>query len=159
MWRVDRAESYASLNLVGFLRWSLRNAPLVCFHPPNTNQNQKLPRRRPTTNNNTRHNIIKNQTMAVSEADRRQRKKTKIFDESGLTDADRRVVRSEQRTLQEGMIDGSIGWKEGREANNAIFEDRVAYSRELVIDVENTTLALTGFAKEVEATVQVSWHG
>jgi hypothetical protein len=98
--------------------------------------------------------------MAVSEVDRRQRKKTKIFDESGLTDADRRVVRSEQRTLQEGMIDGSIGWKEGREANNAIFEDRVAYSRELVIDVENTTLALTGFAKEVEATVQVSCqHG
>jgi hypothetical protein len=95
--------------------------------------------------------------MAVSES-RRQHKKHKIFDESGLTDAERREIRTHQRSLQEQMRSGEIGWEQGRVENNEIFATKVAYSRELVIDVENSTIALSGFAKEVESKVQVSHH-
>lgn len=85
---------------------------------------------------------------------RPQRKKPKFLDPD-LSDAQRREVRSHQRSIQEQMLNGELGWEQGRAQNNDIFKNKVAFAREMVIDVENGKIALGGFAKEVEATVQV----
>lgn len=97
--------------------------------------------------------------MADSNAARRQSNKkfaTPLLDESGFTDGHRRVTRSDQRSIHEGLLNKTIGWEEAREANNAIFASRVAYTRELGLDVDNSALALSNFAKEVESKLQVS---
>lgn len=85
---------------------------------------------------------------------RRQRKKLKALN-ADLTDAERREVRSQQRTIGEKMANGEMSWEDGRDQNNALFSKKVAFTRELALDLENSKIALSGFAKEVEATVQV----
>jgi hypothetical protein len=64
----------------------------------------------------------------------RSSKKPRLFDESGLTDAERRVIRQSQRTLQQTLRDGEYDTfeelAEVRETNNRMFQSSVRFTRE-----------------------------
>lgn len=86
---------------------------------------------------------------------RRKKKKVKIMTNSGLTDADRRQLRNQQRKLQEEIISGdSAAQNEARDRNNELW-DKVRYTREAVLDSENVDLIAASMARKAEAMVQV----
>ena len=101
---------------------------------------------------------------------RRKKKKIKMGDESGLTDAERRKLRRKQRelakALQEGPISNSSNAEDDddhqgdfvtnvREKNNQLFE-KVAYTREAVLDAENVCAIASKMSKKVDDMIQVS---
>lgn len=61
-------------------------------------------------------------------------KRTKLFSDSGLSDLERREIRQNQRALQQTLRDGEHSTidelSEARKTNNAIFNDKVRYTRE-----------------------------
>lgn len=74
-------------------------------------------------------------TTAATTMTTKKKKKIKLFADSGLTDAARREIRQSQRALQQTLRDGgecatSTGLAEARATNNAIFHDRVVFTRE-----------------------------
>lgn len=86
---------------------------------------------------------------------RRKKKKVKIMTNSGLTDADRRQLRNQQRKLQEEIISGDpAAQNEARDRNNELW-DKVRYTREAVLDSENVDLIAASMARKAEAMVQV----
>ena len=86
---------------------------------------------------------------------RRKKKKVKIMTHSGLTDADRRQLRNQQRKLQEEIISGDpAAQSEARDRNNELW-DKVRYTREAVLDSENVDLIAASMARKAEAMVQV----
>lgn len=83
---------------------------------------------------------------------RRSSKRIKVFE--GLTDAERRQVRHEQRQLQERLqTDNSLD--EVREENNKIFNSKVRFTREAVLDIDNCNALATKYLQQVEQNVQV----
>ena len=87
---------------------------------------------------------------------RRKKKKVKIMTHSGLTDADRRQLRNQQRKLQEEIISGDpAAQSEARDRNNELW-DKVRYTREAVLDSENVELITSKAAREAEKIIQVS---
>ena len=95
---------------------------------------------------------------AAARRNKKSKRKFKVFDESGLTDAQRRALRQEQRGLQAGLKAGEHGTledlQEAREKNNELF-DQVRYTREAVLDADNVDMIVTQYAQKVEKDVQV----
>jgi hypothetical protein len=66
---------------------------------------------------------------------RQQRKKPKLMDESGLTEAERRRIRQSQRALQQTLREtvedvGFAELEQVRQRNNQVFQSSVLYTRE-----------------------------
>jgi type II secretory pathway component PulC len=90
-----------------------------------------------------------------------RRKKVKMFE--GLTDAERRQLREDQRKLhatleaedyaQDENADGTT-LDQVRDENNDLFK-KVRWTRELVLDADNVDVLATKYAKQVEQKVQV----
>ena len=108
---------------------------------------------------------------------KKKHKKMKMGDESGLTDAERRKLRRDQRELAKALQDGPVHTNnndEGdndndddndngdfvtqvREKNNQLFE-KVAYTREAVLDAENVCAIAAKMSKKVDDMIQVSLY-
>lgn len=92
---------------------------------------------------------------------KRKAKKMKMGEESGLTDAERRKLRREQRELAEALQDGPVDADEDatfvtdiRDKNNDLFVF-VAYTREAVLDAENMHAIASKLSKKVDDMIQV----
>lgn len=93
----------------------------------------------------------------------RRNKRVKIMHESGQTDADRRMLRNDLRKLQKTIIHDAEKMENPREDTfleirqeaNVLF-DKVAYTREAVLDGENVELISSRAARQVDRLVQVS---
>jgi len=91
-----------------------------------------------------------------------KKKKIAVFDEAGITDAERRQLRHDQRQLHDVIVDDQRATEapmqfleETRNQNNVLFE-KVAYTREAVLDAENFDLIAQKCVQQVERMVQVS---
>ena len=90
----------------------------------------------------------------------RKKKKMKMGDDSGLTDEERRLLRRQQRELAKALQDGPVDDDDGdfvnnvREKNNVLFE-KVAYTREAVLDAENVHSIAAKLSKKVDDMIQV----
>jgi hypothetical protein len=84
---------------------------------------------------------------------------------SGQTDTDRRLLRNQQRKLQEDILSGAVAPEEEddddqpafqkmRKLNNRLWE-QVRYTREAVLDSENVDLIAANAARQAESIVQV----
>ncbi|KAL3786500.1 hypothetical protein HJC23_010666 [Cyclotella cryptica] len=99
-------------------------------------------------------------------ADRRKKKKVKIMSNSGQSDADRRLLRQQQRKLNEDILAGAVdngddnesneepSFQKMRKMNNKLW-DQVRYTREAVLDSENVDLIAANAARQAESLVQV----
>jgi hypothetical protein len=112
---------------------------------------------------------------------RSKRTRQGVFDESGMTDQERRTLRRNQRQLHETIRqdkrealastsdkedgeddDDSAAEKDApmeflqsaRQQNNVLFE-KVLYTREAVLDAENVDLIAQKYVQQVERLVQV----
>lgn len=94
---------------------------------------------------------------------RSRRRKFAVFEESGLTEEDRRNLRRKQRDLhhrvnQEVGRDENEGvmefLSERRDENNQLF-NKVAYTREAVLDADNAELIAAKTLQQVDQMVQV----
>jgi hypothetical protein len=87
------------------------------------------------------------------------KRKFAVFEDSGITDAERREIRQSQRTLQQTLRNGEAGTmdelEEMRQRNNEIYQDRVRFTREAVLDADNVDLITGQMAKQIENQVQV----
>lgn len=74
---------------------------------------------------------------------------------SGMTEAERREVRKEQRALQKKLVDGDgIEVEDARGENNKIFK-RVKFTREAVLDGDNLNLIATKASHKMDRLIQV----
>jgi len=86
---------------------------------------------------------------------KRKKKKRPMFDES-MTDADRRVIRRQQRQVGFELIQSTSieDAQKARALNNSIFE-KVVYTREAVLDAENVKSITQKLSHHAERQVQV----
>lgn len=86
----------------------------------------------------------------------RAAKRIRVFDESDITDSDRRNLRQKQRLRREEIDQATTldDLKQQRRNNNVLFSD-VRYPREAVLDSENVELIAQKFVKCSESLVQV----
>mmetsp|Transcript_21864 Transcript_21864/g.28291 ORF Transcript_21864/g.28291 Transcript_21864/m.28291 type:complete len:349 (-) Transcript_21864:79-1125(-) len=94
---------------------------------------------------------------------RRRRPAVAVFEDSGLTEEDRRKLRRKQRDLYH-QVDQEIGrggeedrmdfLSRNRDSNNKLFS-KVAYTREATLDAENAQLIAVKTLQEVDQMVQV----
>jgi hypothetical protein len=92
---------------------------------------------------------------------RRGRKRVKLFNESGLTDHERRALRQNQREIAQTLREGDLGediaeLERVRHANNDMFRKQVKFTREAVLDADNLDLIAANYAQHVEKQVTVS---
>jgi hypothetical protein len=81
-----------------------------------------------------------------------RRKKVKMFE--GVTDAERRQLRKDQRNLHAtSLVDGTT-LDQVRHKNNILFKN-VRWTRELVLDADNVDVLVSQHARQVEQKVQV----
>lgn len=100
------------------------------------------------------HNRRRSSAGGEDNSRRRRNKRIKVFE--GLTDAERRQVRHQQRQLQERLqTDSSLD--DVREENNKIFNAKVRFTREAVLDIDNCNALATKYVQQVEQNVQVSY--
>lgn len=86
--------------------------------------------------------------------------KLPVFEESGITDAERRDLRNRQRTIALVLRDECPGIEhveEQRCKNNDLFETKVCYTREAVLDADNVELIVAKYSKQIEKSVLVSF--
>ena len=96
----------------------------------------------------------------------RKRVRVDLFEESGMTEEERRKVRHKQRSLHEKIELGPGSEDETnmeflskvRDENNELF-DSVRYTREAVLDAENTGLLVSKTLFEVDKLRQVRREG
>lgn len=118
---------------------------------------------------------------------RTKRTRRGVFDESGLTDQERRNLRRSLRQLHEtirqdkrenlggttatattansdnnndndSVTDEQVDFlQQARQQNNILFEN-VLYTREAVLDAENVDLIAQKYVQQVERLVQVRWY-
>jgi hypothetical protein len=121
-------------------------------------------RKRVLENNGDQREDPLNQTTTTTSNSRR---KVGVFGDSGLTDAARRALRVEQRTLYETILTDNkntnsnnavnsreVFLDEARETNNKLFET-VRFTREAVLDAENVDLIATKYVQQVDRLIQV----
>lgn len=78
-----------------------------------------------------------------------------ILEASGLTEADRRNIRKQQRELFKDLEEKeTLEVGEARDRNNEIYR-KVRYTREAVLDGENLTLIANKAAQHVDRLIQV----
>ena len=85
-----------------------------------------------------------------------------VFSDSGMTDDDRRKLRRQQRDLHyrvsndigRGEEDAMEFLERNRDDNNELF-DKVRYTREAVLDAENTEIIASKTLQHVDRLVQV----
>ena len=112
----------------------------------------------------------------------KKKKKVGLMQQSGQTEADRRILRKKQRELHQEMVMGNGGtsssaaaaaaggggggkardgndelFAQWREQNNELYNE-VRYTREAVLDSENIDLIANKAAREAEKIVQVSFN-
>ena len=112
----------------------------------------------------------------------KKKKKVGLMQQSGQTEADRRILRKKQRELHQEMVMGNGGttssaaaaaaggggggkardgndelFAQWREQNNELYNE-VRYTREAVLDSENIDLIASKAAREAEKIVQVSFN-
>jgi hypothetical protein len=91
-----------------------------------------------------------------SKANRKEKRKVKVLEDAGLSEAERRVVRQKQRSLA-SQLDQSTTLEDlqkARNSNNVLF-DKVAYTREAVLDAENVNVLVKKYAAHVERMCEV----
>lgn len=96
---------------------------------------------------------------------RRKRTALELFDDSGLTEEQRRRIRHKQRSLHEKIEGGPEDVDQtkmeflakARDENNAIFHS-VRFTREAVLDAENAGLIVEKMRLEVDKLRSVSPH-
>ena len=108
---------------------------------------------------------------AASRRRTKKKKRVRIMNESGQTDAQRRVLRSRQRELHNNIAVGGGNGDGGRSGggddesddltrlraqNNELWQE-VRYTREAVLDSENVDLIASKAARQAEKIVQVSF--
>jgi hypothetical protein len=96
--------------------------------------------------------------MNTTTASKKKRKVVGFFDESGLTDSQRRMLRKEQRSIATNLRDECQDMEEidnQRERNNTLFQEKVCYTREAVLDADNVELIVGKVSKHIEKIVQV----
>ena len=93
---------------------------------------------------------------------RSKKKKIAVFEESGITDAERRQLRHDQRQIHDTIVDDQRAGEapmefleDTRNQNNELFE-KVAYTREAVLDAENIDLIAQKYVQQVDRMIQVS---
>lgn len=84
-----------------------------------------------------------------------KKKRVGVLDESGLTDADRRRVRQQQRSLLVDLEERGLELEEARNRNNELYES-VRYTREAVLDGENMIAIANLASQKVDRLIQVS---
>lgn len=91
----------------------------------------------------------------------RKKQKFKCGDLSGFTDEQRRLLRRQQREVAKKLAEGPKNEDEeknfvtdARDVNNKLFE-KVAYTREAVLDAENVHTIATKLSKKVDDMIQV----
>jgi hypothetical protein len=110
-------------------------------------------------------------TTTARHRKKKKKKRVRIMNDSGQTDAERRVLRSRQRELHNNIAvgggDGDGGGVSGgvgddaddltrlRAQNNELWRD-VRYTREAVLDSENVDLIASKAARQAEKIVQVN---
>lgn len=92
-----------------------------------------------------------------TERQSKRRKKMKMGEESGLTDAQRRQLRREQRELAKKLHEGPEEEDEqfldnAREMNNELFEN-VRFTREAVLDAENVDTIAAKFVNKADSMI------
>mmetsp|Transcript_5682 Transcript_5682/g.8064 ORF Transcript_5682/g.8064 Transcript_5682/m.8064 type:complete len:369 (-) Transcript_5682:138-1244(-) len=96
---------------------------------------------------------------------RSKSRRVKLMEQSGLTDADRRQLRHQQRSLAKKIINNTEAMENPdeeafsaiRSENNELF-DKVAYTREAVLDSENFDMITSRAARQVDRLVQVATY-
>jgi hypothetical protein len=79
----------------------------------------------------------------------------KLLEESGLTEEERREIRTKQRSLHKEMEDkDKLEVEEARERNNELYK-KVCFTREAVLDGENLVLITAKAAQKVDRLIQV----
>ena len=100
---------------------------------------------------------LDNNTVASDDEqmDQRRQKKQKMGEDSGLTDAQRRQLRRDQRDLAKKLAEDADedAVDKARKKNNELFEN-VRYTREAVLDVENVDAIAEKFSKKADAMIQ-----
>ena len=99
----------------------------------------------------------------LQESGRRKRVRVELFEDSGMTEDDRRHVRHQQRNLHEKIERGPREDNDAnkmqflskvRDENNQLF-DSVRYTREAVLDADNAGLIVEKTLLEVDKLRQV----
>ena len=94
----------------------------------------------------------------MSRVNNNNKKRFKVFDDSGLTDAERRLIRQQQRALREELQAGEQGSLEAlevaRDKNNELFA-KVCFTREAVLDADNLDDIANQYTQRAEKDVQV----
>lgn len=98
------------------------------------------------------------------EVEPKRRKRTiRLFDESGMTEQERRQVRHKQRCLHDKIEQGNVQDDDTdniqflsavRDENNQLF-DTVRFTREAVLDADNANLIVSKTLNEVDKLRQV----
>lgn len=86
------------------------------------------------------------------------KRKFLVFDESGMTDAERRELRQQQRKIGTRLREECHEFSEiveQRIKNNVLFTEKVCFTREAVLDADNLGLVVEKYSKQVEKSVQV----
>lgn len=89
---------------------------------------------------------------------KKKRKVAALFNESGLTDAERRGLRMQQRIIATNLRENCKEMEEiedQRSKNNTLFYDKVCYTREAVLDADNLDLIVGKYSQHIEKNFQV----
>lgn len=102
---------------------------------------------------------------ADEESPRKSRRQRAVMADSGQTDTERRILRSDQRRLHDSITTGPLGdemedselgaFREVRDSNNAMFE-RVNYTREAALDGQNFQAITSRAVRQVDRLIKLN---